>query len=235
MAAYGYSKGNPYNAFRGVDGGGNQCGIGATAAYPYLYLANPIYDITVRYCVNACPYYTSGSTATSVTPVGYYVYSSSTTSTFTYNIVYDTNGNQVYSSSGTNPAVQASGNIVGYDTSLTLSRLCVPNANMFSSVLISASSTASAFSQGDLSNFITDIANNWKWLLAALGWGVLISFFFMFMLRCLAGCIVWCSLFGLIIFFIGLGLIFLYNAGMLGAATNVATYLGVPSINSGSN
>jgi hypothetical protein len=51
----------------------------------------------------------------------------------------------------------------------------------------------------------------------------------MFLLRCLAGCIVWCSLFGVIFFFIGLGLIFLYNAGYLGAASGAATYLGVPS------
>jgi solute carrier family 44 (choline transporter-like protein), member 2/4/5 len=88
---------------------------------------------------------------------------------------------------------------------------------------------ANAFSQGDLANFITDTTNNWQYLLAALGWGVLISFIFMFCLRCLAGCIVWCSIFGLIFFFIGLGLLFLYNAGYLGAASGVATYVGVPS------
>lgn len=102
-------------------------------------------------------------------------------------------------------------------------------------VAISSSAAAAVFTQGDINNFVTDVINNWKWLLAALGWAIVISFFFMFMLRCLAGCIVWCSLFGLIIFFIGLGLIFLYNAGYLGAADNAATYLGVPSINSGSN
>lgn len=116
----------------------------------------------------------------------------------------------------------------GYDSTLTIDRLCIPNPNMFTT-LIDSSSFASAITQGDLSNFIQDIKNNWKWLLAGLGWAVLISFIFMFLLRCLAGCIVWCSLFGVIFFFIGLGLIFLYNAGYLGAASGAATYMGVPS------
>lgn len=125
---------------------------------------------------------------------------------------------------------------MGYDSYLVVGRLCVPNSVMFTTAFATVSSTvSSAFTQGDLNNFITDIINNWQWLLVALGWGIVISFIFMFMLRCLAGCIVWCSLFGLIIFFIGLGLLFLYNAGYLGAAAGTATYLGVPTVNSGSN
>jgi len=54
----------------------------------------------------------------------------------------------------------------------------------------------------------------------------------MFLLRCFAGCIVWISLIGTIGVLIGIGLIFLYNAGYMGAASGVATYLGVPSFGS---
>lgn len=54
----------------------------------------------------------------------------------------------------------------------------------------------------------------------------------MFLLRCLAGCIVWVSLFGTIFVLLGLGLLFLYNAGKLSQIASVITYLGVPSINS---
>lgn len=216
MAAYGYSVGNPYNAFRGVDKGANQCGLGATAAYPYLYLINAIQDISQRNCVDACPYYDG----TSVTPVNYYDYTTPASSgPITYDIEYDNYGNEISPGSNLAPTAQGPTKKIGYDTTLVLGRLCVPNPYMFTNtVKISGSAAATVFSQGDISNFITDIAVNWKWLLAALGWGILISFFFMFMLRCLAGCIVWCSLFGLIIFFIGLGLLFLYNAGKLGAA-----------------
>jgi hypothetical protein len=56
------------------------------------------------------------------------------------------------------------------------------------------------------------------YLLAALGFAIVVGFIFMFLLRCLAGCIVWLSLLGTIGVLIGIGLIFLYNAGKLGGA-----------------
>jgi len=63
-----------------------------------------------------------------------------------------------------------------------------------------------------------------------------VGFLFMFLLRCLAGCIVWLSLFGIIFFLIGLGLVFLYNAGYLSAVATTASYLGVPTFsNTGYN
>ena len=78
--------------------------------------------------------------------------------------------------------------------------------------------------------------NNWQYLLAALGFAIVVSFIYMFLLRCIAGCVVWCSLFGIILFFIGIGLLFLYSAGKLGSAETVVTTLGVPSLSaSGSN
>ena len=61
---------------------------------------------------------------------------------------------------------------------------------------------------------------------------VVIAFLFMFLLRCLAGCIVWVSLFGTIFVLLGLGLVFLYSAGKLSQAATVITYLGVPSVTS---
>jgi len=83
--------------------------------------------------------------------------------------------------------------------------------------------------QGDVANLISDIMNNYQYLLAALGFAIVVSFIFMFLLRCLAGCIVWVSLFGIILFFIGIGLLFLYTAGKIGNdhAKTVVTTLGV--------
>lgn len=48
----------------------------------------------------------------------------------------------------------------------------------------------------------------------------------MFLLRCLVGCIVWGSIFATIAFFIGMGIIFLANAGKIGSGT--VEYLGIP-------
>ncbi len=216
LTAYAYSNGKPSNAFRGVDETGKICGNSTegTENFPYLYFYNPYSDISKRKCVNTCPYYIS-------TPSS--VFQATSTSAMTYTISYDSSGNRI-----TGSGTPIASDILGYDSYLLIGRLCVPNANMFNT-LFSSSTVADAFSQGDLANFITDTANNWQYLLAGLGWAVLISFVFMFCLRCLAGCIVWCSIFGLIFFFIGLGLVFLYNAGYLGAASGAATYMGVPS------
>jgi hypothetical protein len=124
---------------------------------------------------------------------------------------------------------------MGYDSTLVLDRLCVPNSNMFTTAAATdlvKSSVSSALQQGALADFISDIKNNYQWLLAAAGVALLISFIFMFLLRCLAGCIVWLSLFGIMFFFIGTGLIFLYNAGYFASASTAASYLGVPAVNS---
>lgn len=217
LTAYAYTNGSPNNAFRGVDSNGNICGnsTSGTGAYPYLYFYNPYSDISKRICVDKCPYYISSSSSV------YQVLSN--TAGMTYTIQYDSSANRIVG-----VGFPTSTDKLGYDSYLLIDRLCVPNANMFNT-LFSSSTVANAFSQGDLANFITDTTNNWQYLLAALGWGVLVSFIFMFCLRCLAGCIVWCSIFGLIFFFIGLGLVFLYNAGYLGGASGAASYLGVPS------
>lgn len=61
---------------------------------------------------------------------------------------------------------------------------------------------------------------------------VFVSLLFMFLLRCLVGCIVWVSCFGIILLFAGLGLMFLYNGGVLsGTAATYAGFLGMPTLN----
>jgi choline transporter-like protein 2/4/5 len=51
----------------------------------------------------------------------------------------------------------------------------------------------------------------------------------MFALRCLAGCIVWVSIFGIIGFVAGMGAIFLYNSGKLSAYSQYTGALGIPT------
>lgn len=60
---------------------------------------------------------------------------------------------------------------------------------------------------------------------------VVISLVFMFLLRCLVGCIVWVSCIGIVLVFAGLGLIFIYNGGVLsGTAASYAGFLGMPTL-----
>lgn len=64
---------------------------------------------------------------------------------------------------------------------------------------------------------------------------VLLSFIWMYALKCVAGCIVWVSIFGLIGIFIAMGLIFLYNAGKLSSVSDYTGYLGLPTYEANSN
>jgi hypothetical protein len=51
----------------------------------------------------------------------------------------------------------------------------------------------------------------------------------MFLLRCLAGCIVWLSVIGIIAFFALAGIVFLYNAGVISGVGSYGGYLSIPS------
>ena len=148
-----------------------------------------------------------------------------------YQVTFDSSGN---TATGTYTA--GSGQFIGYDSYSVLGRACVPNANMFSTVFSTISTSFSnALNQGALADFINDVKNNWYWLLAATGVAFLVAFLIMFFLRCCAGCIVWLSLFGIMFLLVGTGLIFLYNAGYMQSASNVASYLGVPAVDSPHN
>ena len=59
----------------------------------------------------------------------------------------------------------------------------------------------------------------------------------MFTLRCLAGCIVWTSILGLIFGIVGLGVIFIYNSGKIASfqAMNYVGYLGLPTATENAN
>lgn len=209
LGIYGFEKGNPSVIFRGVDQNGTECGKigGAAANYPYLYFTNLKQSVIMRACVNKCPVYTSGAVETISCYNG-----ASLCNSDSYTQTYDSSGNSISGS-------WTSTGFLGYDTSYGLDRVCLPNPNMFSSVFSTASDAySSALSEGKLSDFINDTKNNWEYLLAATGAAVLIAFIVMFFLRCCAGCIVWLSLFSIMFLLIGLGLIFLYNAGKLGGA-----------------
>jgi hypothetical protein len=72
-------------------------------------------------------------------------------------------------------------------------------------------------------------------VLAALGGAVLISFIFMYTLKCLAGLIVWTSVVGIVLVFAAAGLIFLYNAGVLTSVSSYTGYLSIPTLSGGTS
>lgn len=57
----------------------------------------------------------------------------------------------------------------------------------------------------------------------------------MYALKCLAGCIVWLSIFGIISIITAMGVIFLFNSGKLAAYDTYTGYLGIPTYSANSN
>lgn len=67
-------------------------------------------------------------------------------------------------------------------------------------------------------------------MLCAVGGAVVISFIFMYLLKCLAGLIVWTSALGIIIFFALSGIVFLNNAGIINISSIASGYLSIPTV-----
>lgn len=211
-----YANGNLSKIFRATDSSGNACGdpTGVAADYPYAYFYNPTSgDLSNRYCVKQCPYFSGGA----LTTISCYGQASCT-----YALTITSSGAYSVSPSSTSQ-------IIGYETSAMASRLCVPSSTVFVGAFSSyVSIFSSTLSSSDLTSFTTDLTNNWKWILAALGFAVLVSFIFMYTLKCFAGLIVWTSTIGLIVLFALMGFIFLYDAGLI--SSSYATYLNIPTI-----
>lgn len=92
-----------------------------------------------------------------------------------------------------------------------------------------ANNISTALQQGSFASLTSDVKNNWMWLLAAVGFAVVVSLIFMFLLRCLVGLIVWFSIIGAILGFAGIGVLFCYNAG-IGIFKDNLGFLGLPRI-----
>ncbi len=214
----GFYSGNPDNVFRATDKNGNICGQSGTntADYPYSYLYNPTNYISNRVCVKTCPYFSSGS----LTTLDCY------NMTCTYQMV-------VYSNGSFNVTPNSVSDVVGYETETTLDRVCLPSSvvlsNAFSAVSSSISSTVS---QGVIGSTVTDIQNNYVYILIGVAMAVVMSFIIIFLLRCFVGVIVWACIFGIILLLSAIGIIFLYNGGALSAYSSYIGSLGIPTLES---
>lgn len=209
-----FISGNPDDVFRATDKFGNICGQtgSLTELYPYAYLYSPSQYLDNRVCVKACPQFISGA----LTTLNCY------NMTCTYAVTIDSDGNYDVTPS-------TSSQVVGYEATITLDRVCVPSSKALSNALSSVSSSiSSSFSQGVFGATTTDIQNNWQYLLAGTGTAIVTSFLIVFLLRWFAGIIVWASILAIIVFLSALGVIFLYNGGALNDYSTYTGSLGIP-------
>jgi hypothetical protein len=146
MSIYGYTNGNLSKPYRATDSSGNVCGEpgGAAESYAYAYFFNPTtLDLSNRYCVKACPSFDASGTLTAIECYGQ--------ASCAYVVTIDSSGS--YSA---NPS--STSDIIGYDTSALIGRVCIPSTTVFSGAFSSYVSTFSTYlSTSGLSSFITDI------------------------------------------------------------------------------
>lgn len=208
----GWAEGNTFNAWRATDQNGIVCGKGDAKDYTLSYFYYP-YNTSLRYCVKKCPTYVNGT----ITTIDCYNCGSPSWITILEN------------GSFTAGSSSASGSNIAYGSYPVISRICVPNSNVFLNGLdgVGEKFTSSA-SIGFVADFTTDIQNNWEYILFAFIMAIIISFAFMYILKCLAGCIVWMSIFSVIGLFIMIGFVFLYNANSFDSGESYSGYMGVP-------
>ena len=144
VSAHGYANGNLSKPFRATDANGVVCGEpgGEAESYPYAYFFNPTtFTLENRVCVKACPSYQSGTLST----LDCYA------SSCTYSVTILSDG--TYSA---NPSTTTE--VIGYETSPLIGRVCIPSSTVFAGAFASYVSTFSTYlSQGGFSTFITDL------------------------------------------------------------------------------
>ena len=122
----------------------------------------------------------------------------------------------------------------GYDTEEMLDRVCMPSANTFSYLTAAGVSSINSFQsllqQGYLMNLTTDVRNNWQLFLAAIGLAIVMSFIIMFLMRCIAGIVVWVSIIATILALVALGLLLMYSGGQFGDTNQVFMGYKIPTV-----
>ena len=145
FSIYGYINGNLSTPYRATNSNNIICGEpgGVAETFPYAYFYNPTtFDLSNRYCVKECPYFSSGSLTTLNCYGG----------ACTYTVTIDSSG--AYS---TSPSTSS---IIGYDSTALIGRICIPSATVFSGAFSTYVSTFSTYlNQNGLSSFVTDLEN----------------------------------------------------------------------------
>jgi hypothetical protein len=66
--------------------------------------------------------------------------------------------------------------------------------------------------------------------LAAIGIAIVLSFIIMYLMRCIAGIVVWVSIIATILALIALGLLFMYSGGQFGSTNQVFMGYKIPTV-----
>lgn len=151
LAIYSYTYGNTHNIYRATDNNQNVCGQSgtSTANYPFAYFYNPTTaDLSKRVCVTSCPSYVNGTLSAITCYANSNIPSCAYTQTVKQDGTYTTN------------STVSSSDVIGYDSTEQIGRVCIPTSTVLQNAFSSVSTTISdGVRQAGLANFIPDIQN----------------------------------------------------------------------------
>lgn len=134
VTIFGYIAGNPDKIFRGVAGDATICGDpgGVAQDYPYTYFYQPISSLGKRVCVKTCPAYSDNKLAAAECYPGHTV-------SCTYDLEISENGTDFTVNGGSYSGQLDASFIkfIGYGSSPTLDRICMPSTAVLNNALSS--------------------------------------------------------------------------------------------------
>ena len=190
VTIFALSKGNPWRLAQTYDKDNVACGdlLSGTSEYPLAYFFQPLLNFTDVVCVSACPSWqneTGRSTDIDCfgrgTNVTENIGNCSSAKNFSFNMLPEQ-----YLQFSQEP-------FLIYNTSEVFGRFCVPyvanftdSAKLWITNMTDATKTTEIFEE-----YLADLKNCWKYLLAIAGLAIGLSIFSLMLIRCCAGVMVW--------------------------------------------
>lgn len=150
-----YLNGDPSKIYRGVSDYQQVCGEkgGLAQDYPYVYFYNPVFNISNRFCVKSCPTFNG----TTLTALECYRNDTTTLPDCNYDVYLDQNGSV---NVGYTPYIPAGNQILGYETTSVLDRVCGPSSAALTNALKDViTNFTSSLQQGSFASLTSDVNN----------------------------------------------------------------------------
>lgn len=184
-----FTTGNPNNLLQTYDYKSTPCGStsNGTGNYSLTYFFQPFANFSSVVCVNQCPTWQANQTVPDT--VGCYA----------PNLTYNLNISNCHSNSAinllssiTNISLFTSQAFLIYNTTVLFNRFCIPSFSNTTASIASTFQNVTLATQTEFyfQQYLSDLINSWKYLLATIGIAVGLSILSLVFVRCCAGVLV---------------------------------------------
>lgn len=190
LMIYAFTNGNPSQLIQTYDFKGTPCGqkSAGTSNHTLIYFFQPFMNFSSVTCVSRCP--TWNKNASALNSVSCYSPNS------TYNqLINSCQSNSVIDFSAIlfNQTIYNTNDFLIYNTTAIFNRFCLPDFASYSSSVSMSFQNMTLITQTQyyFQQYLSDLMNSWKYLLAVAAISVGLSLFTLVFVRCCAGVLVW--------------------------------------------